>query len=460
MTDVFPQNSRHAPSFGSAVRKALPTLRHKALLVLGVVLIWLVLSHSFATYFSDSKPHLTLLLNGRYPAARLGLAQTQIDALAETREESSTPPPPPVEQLKTLRDEVEAIIVTAPLDAHAYRMMGQLADLQGAPKSAEPLMREAARQSLHESFAILWLMRKSFEEKNYVAAAYYADVLLRSGAVDPKLVVPTLVRMAEDKGDGAIEIKKVIARNPSWRQSFFNEMYKYVTDVRTPLDLFLSIKDTKTPATTDDINLYQWALFDKKLYELSYYTWLQFLSPEDLQAAGFLFNGNFEKKPSGSPFDWVVPDDEHTNVAISLAAKAKSGLFHALLVEFPNGRTKFPGVSQNVMLPPGNYTFGGLFKGSLSGPRGVQWLVSCADGKDIGASDMFLGAFDDWDSFKFSFSVPETGCVAQKLVLKVASRSASEQLISGEIWFDKLAIAKDESADADQDSNSRPLNPQ
>jgi hypothetical protein len=215
----------------------------------------------------------------------------------------------------------------------------------------------------------------------------------------------------------------------------------YITNARTPLDLLLSLQDTQAPATTNEINAYQSFLFEHKLYGLAYYVWLQFLPPEKLESSGFLYNGDFEAKPSGSPFDWGAPAGE--NVIVDFVSKPGSAADHALLVEFGSGSVEFPGVSQSIVLPPGAYAFRGSLNGEVIGPRGVQWSISCVGGAKIGESEMILGSFQDWRAFEFSVVVPENGCSVQLLQLKLAARSPSEQLVSGAIWFDALSITRE-----------------
>ena len=114
----------------------------------------------------------------------------------------------------------------------------------------------------------------------------------------------------------------------------------------------------------------------------------------------------------------------------------------ALFLEFGHSRVNFPGVFQTVILPPGAYRFKGLFKGEVIGPRGLQWSINCIDGAAIGASQMFVGASPIWRDFEFGFTVPENGCRAQLIKLAHAARSASEQLVSGSVWFSELSILR------------------
>jgi hypothetical protein len=55
---------------------------------------------------------------------------------------------------------------------------------------------------------------------------------------------------------------------------------------------------------------------------------------------------------------------------------------------------------------------------------------------------MLVGSFPDWRAHEFSFVVPDSGCAAQLVKLKLGARSPAEQLVSGAIWFDELSISR------------------
>jgi hypothetical protein len=209
-----------------------------------------------------------------------------------------------------------------------------------------------------------------------------------------------------------------------------------------PLDLLLAIKDTPTPPTTADLRDYLSVLIDHKLYELAYYAWLQFLSPEQLSSTGLLFNGGFEAMPSGLPFDWIIRPG--AGVTIDIMTRPDEDGLRALYIEFGQGRVEFNGVSQLIMLAPGNYRFKGQYRGELVGRRGLVWRVSCAGGKGgaIGESQMTAGAAPRWKDIEWTFTVPDADCRAQQLRLELDARMASEQLVSGSIWYDELRISR------------------
>jgi len=402
--------------------------------IVGLALCWLVVSHSLVAYWSATAPQTALFLRSKEPKALVALADAELnDKGAQEDDKQLTP-----ERLRRLREQVQAAVMTDPLPSRAYRLLGQIAELQGFANEAEKFMRAATRHSLNESFAVYWMMRKNFERKNYAATAYYADALLRStNRID--VTLPVLARMSEDK-TGKREIEKLLSANPSWRSSFFSALGGYVTDARTPLELFFSLKDTPASPTAEELNAYQAWLIKHDLYDLAYYVWLQFMPSEKLEGVGFLYNGDFEAHPSGAPFDWQWPASK--NVIADFVSRPQNSLDHALMIEFGPGQVEFPTINQVIMLPPGPYLFKGSLMGDVVGPRGLQWSVSCIKGGTIGQSEMILGSFGNWRNFKFPFTVPDSGCVAQSLQLTLAARSASEQLVSGEIWFDDISISR------------------
>ena len=81
---------------------------------------------------------------------------------------------------------------SAPLNARALRILGQLAEADSDDQEAAKYMRAADQISLHENYASYWLMRKSADEHDYKSAIYYADVLLRTNPQSSSYVVPVV----------------------------------------------------------------------------------------------------------------------------------------------------------------------------------------------------------------------------------------------------------------------------
>jgi hypothetical protein len=194
------------------------------------------------------------------------------------------------------------------------------------------------------------------------------------------------------------------------------------------------------PPSLEETNAYLSFLVSRKFYDLAYYTWLQFLTPEQLGKAGRLFNGGFDFVPSGSPFDWTYKQMGTTRIQIGPVPGRPET--RALLVEFGGGRSEFTGVSQLLQLPPGNYRLLGQYSARLSSDRSMKWTIGCAEAhKPFATSEKLNGANDAWLDFGFEFTVPN-GCPAQYLKLILDARSESQKLVSGFAWHDNLKIIR------------------
>jgi len=254
-------------------------------------------------------------------------------------------------------------------------------------------------------------------------------------------VVPILARIAEDKGSADL-IKTALAGDPPWRDLFFQALPASITDARTPLDLLLALRTSATPPPPEDVNRYLNFLVQHKMYELAYYTWLQFLPAEEMRNAGLLYNGGFEIAPTGSPFDWILPQGSGVTVDIEARPDGDSG--QALLLNFQYGRVDYGSVAQLIMLAPGRYRFTGRVKGELVGPRGLKWRIACAEtrGTRLAEGPMINGRVPSWSDTAFDFTVPAQNCRAQYLSLDLDARMASESFVNGSVWFDDLKISR------------------
>jgi hypothetical protein len=297
-------------------------------------------------------------------------------------------------------------------------------------------MALASRISVRESGAIAWLMQDAMVEDR-PQALQYADALLRTrgGAIDA--VIPILARVAES-GNGSADVAELLARDPPWRAQFFETLGNTISDARTPLKLMLHLRNSDHPPQKSEILSYVRFLLSRKHPELAYYTWLQFLPEGELARLGPLRNGDFEMVPDSGPFDWSLEKGSGVTAEIRPIPDQAEG--HALLVEFTQGRIEFPGVSQTLVLGPGTYTLKGRIRGALAGKRGLVWRVQCAGRETIAQSDLLRGELKRWREFSLAIEVPSSDCRAQTLSLVLDARSASEQFVTGALWFDALTV--------------------
>lgn len=346
-----------------------------------------------------------------------------------------------------------AVLTQDPLNARAYRMLGQVASQEGDDVQAERFMKEAVKLSMRETIAVHWLLRRAIDTRDYTAAAGHLDVILRTYPQLREVMLPSFAQVAEAP-DGSAAIKAIVARNPPWRPAVLAAFPTFVSDARTPLALLMHLKGTAHPPTAAEIKNYLTFLLSKKFYDLAYDTWLQFLPDEQLGAAGNVFNGRFQFPLSGLAFDWNIAARSGVTVDVVLlpdtrggpdatgAASAAGG--RALSVEFNTGQVDFPGVTQTVLVRPGAYEFKGRFKGTLVGRRGLKWSVVCLDkpGVKIGESAMILSGSSTWQAFAFPFTVEAGACGAQMVKLELDARSASERLVSGTMLFGDIEIVR------------------
>jgi hypothetical protein len=456
--------------------------------------VWIIVTRSLAASLAEWSPETALFLQPQEPRALLTIAKAEFNALLKTSEGDpgtssarveTTTDEGPIDRLATLsrlaeaallnaapesdstpqipepapgsqpseseassqgidpnasiRSLAEAAIAADPFNADALGLLGQLAERSGDMSRTAPLMEAAAGLSIRESYAVYWLLQRSQRENDTPAVLRHADTLLRTRGRSVPLVVPVLAQMAETK-ESTAAVTQLLTGNPPWRPAFFASLSSSITDARTPLHLLLGLQGTTHPPTALEISGYINFLISKNFHELAYYTWLQFLPAEELARLSPLYNRSFESTPSGLPFDWVLT--QGSGVTTEIRPRSDIADEHALFLQFGQGRSEFPGVRQLTLLGPGNYELKGKHKGTLIGPRGLIWRVTCSGAQPLAQSDLLRGDVPQWRDFTLSFNVPQTGCRAQQIGLHLDARSASEKMITGSMWFDDLSLTR------------------
>jgi hypothetical protein len=132
-------------------------------------------------------------------------------------------------------------------------------------------------------------------------------------------------------------------------------------------------------------------------------------------------------------------------VTIDIAQRPDQLNERALAINLGPGRVEFPGIQQMLLLAPGTYNFKAHYKGEIVGRRGFIWRATCvgAASTPLGQSPMMIGIVSSWQPIEFSFTVPGSDCRAQHIRLELDARMASEQLVSGAVWYDELSIVRE-----------------
>jgi hypothetical protein len=407
---------------------------------LALLLVWEVITRSVADYLADARPEMAIQLRSTNSTALLNLAEAELKG-DQVRDSSA-----PAKLTPQVRHQIRSWVVLAlrndPLNARGFSILGRLSALDSEEKKTKSLMQAASRRSLHESTAVYWIMQKYYQDGDYRAAIRSADTLLRTRPGMAEHVMPVLGKIAENP-DTSGDLKQLLAANPPWRPEFFDRLPANISDARTPLDILLNLKNTPTPPTSAELRSYLDFLISRGFYDLAYDTWLQFLPAERLNKVGLLFNGDFEAAPSGLPFDWVIP--QGSGVTVKIGERPDEDGDHALLLEFGVGRVDVQPITQLTVLSPGQYRFQGKHNVDIVSQRGLQWRITCAGqgATQIAESQVVQGSSAAWRDFSFSFAVPETDCPAQYVRLLFDARWASEQFISGTVWYDDLQIVRE-----------------
>ncbi|MGF1649648.1 MAG: hypothetical protein ACFCUN_04300 [Hyphomicrobiaceae bacterium] len=418
--------------------------------------LWLLMTQSLPFALAPLQPDLAALFNPSHPAvlkARVesvrerwlqGLnpmqAEGGVDAgSAPTVEDAERAAEIEAERAALrleLRALAEQIIAQTPLDASAFRLLGETSDDLDVVRQA---MQAAAARSKRESPAVFWLLADAYERRDHAALVEHAETLFLTRPQLASAVAAYVTAAALDP-TGRPTITSALAAGARWRGRFLAALPRLEVPPGFEAELVLDVFKI-APLTPAELAPLFRRLVGRGEAIAAYDLWLQTRPGEQLDELGFVNNPGFEADPEPTPFDWSI--GRGVGVSVAIGALPDGSGAQALGVTFGAGRAQFPGVQQTVVLGPGRYAISGKIIGTLEAERGLVWGLACLDRKPITESPILLGAFPAWHSFTFEAEVPNRpGCQAQTLTLRHAARSASEQFARGEVWFDDITIAR------------------
>jgi hypothetical protein len=433
-------------------------LRAALFALAGLTLAVFVIRSSLPYALVPGNTGLALFFGPGNPAALLAEAeQRRIEWLAlvtaevadsQARQQGRPSPDPRMNAARTerrdaLRNEIRAraqeILAHEPLNARAFRLLAETAD---STDEVRELMLAAVQRSRRESAALFWLLNDNYVRQDFREVVKQVDILLRTRPQLAQYVYAYLTETA-DSPEGLPLVVQLLSESPPWRYGFFRNLPEVARRADLPLDIMVALLSTPRPPTDAEIAPYLIFLIRTQRIDVAYNAWLRLLPKDQLDSLGFLTNPGFERDPSGLPFDWTFERGQNARVElVSSPTQEGRRVLHASLGA---GRIRFPEVKQLLILPAGRFRIEGKTRGSLTGRRGLRWQARCAGNlaKVLGETDLIIGQINQWRMFQLEFVHPnDETCRAVELRLFFDARSASEEYLAGEIFFDDLQIER------------------
>lgn len=348
-----------------------------------------------------------------------------------------------IESLRSrLQEKLTRVLSADPINAVATRTLGEVEE---ESTRSQDLMVMAARQSKREAVAVFWIMDHAFRSKLYSDVIDRISVLLSIAPGSWPYVYGYLERLATVPA-GRLVLEQAITEYPSWRLRFLQDLPRRSSDPALTFRLLSSLKNMGHQPKSEEISPYIWSLVRVRNYGFAYFAWLNLIEQRAFEKVSLLNNKGFEVESDGSPFDWSFSASRNASAEFVRLSSAKA-LEGSRVLQFRlgPGRVEFPQLSQYLKLPPGRYVLSGFYRSMLRSRRGLAWKAYCVDaeGKRQGLreGEFLKNKTLDWERFEFSFDVLSIEqCQLARLVLHHGARSASEKLIDGEVYFDKLSL--------------------
>ncbi|MBI3667927.1 MAG: carbohydrate binding domain-containing protein [Acidobacteria bacterium] len=190
-------------------------------------------------------------------------------------------------------------------------------------------------------------------------------------------------------------------------------------------------------------------LLGQHRYEAAADSWAQYLGPRrhGYRETNWLFNGDFELDPTGSPLDWKIYNQPGVEVAPDRSV-ARSGS-RSLRIRFDGKENlAFNNVTQTAVVTPGRYRFEAFVRtADLTTDQGVGFRLFDPQGSsrvDV-RTEPLLGT-SDWKKIEQTFVVPAGTRLLQVQVVRPRSWKFDSK-IRGAVWIDTVALRELSAAD-------------
>jgi hypothetical protein len=297
-----------------------------------------------------------------------------------------------------------------PTAVTAASTLGISAELRGDAAAAGRWFGYAYTLSRRDPQTQLWMIEDAVARNDIPGALRQYDIALRTKPVLANTLFPVL---ASASGEPAIrmELIRTLAHRPPWASEFLHYAAGNSPDPQSLVALFVGLRRANVPVPVQASNFAINALVGKGL---SQEAWTYYAALHPGAARNRSRDPDFRTPAEeGSVLDWKIPDGGTITATLEPGGfdfAAPAGMGGSLLEQgqlLPAGRYRLSGQARNIVAPAG------------SGP---YWVLSCADGRELGRVDMPASQVDK-GRFAGQFTVPRD-CPVQTLRLVTRATDA------------------------------------
>lgn len=394
-----------------------------ALAVVGLAVGWSILSTAMADRLAGDNPRASLGWRRDEAVALVGMAERELGA----------------GRLSSAESYARRALAADPLQIPALRVMGLAADRRGDAKRAWALMRAAGARNHRDPALQVWLLGRSAARGDYEDAFARADALARAEPDLSRRLFPLLMDLAGRPG-AVSALAGRLATNPPWRTGFLISWIRQAPGADGPISVMDSMALQGAPATAVEKRAIQTRLVRDGRFQQAFVLWAQDLPPAQLNTLADVNDSGFDGGFAEGPFTWAFEPQSRGVVEIEKAPGRDGQALHLYFDGRPAPQTI---VRQLLILPPGARVLTGEVRADrFEAIGGLVWAIRCTGGSNavLAESPPLVGPAD-WRRFSVAFEVP-AGCDGQWLMLIAKGQNAGARRMSGEAWFDNIAVTR------------------
>jgi len=341
-----------------------------------------------------------------------------------------------LEEGESLRERALQRLGARPIDAVAFRLLGQQAEAEADPVGAIRFYRIAAARAPRDAISQGRLVEYALAGGRIEEAISRLDVLLRVNPGRGQVLLAqnaSLLRNAKERE----LLAALLILDPPWRHVLPTALAS--TPDPASAEALLALLAKSSGYRTEE-RLLRTALLATMGRPFEARTsWGATLPAAVRQFDGLIFDGGFEYGAGPEPFGWRLQSPVGAAIGLDTANPAEGR--SALALIFDGRAVDFSGVSQDLALPVGNYRFDLLADQRLTpDARPFAWTFVCREtGSEIARMPL-PATSEGWQRFSMSMEIP-AGCETQQLALVHEARSLRERTLSGRLAFDELALS-------------------